>query len=72
MRLSPAVADVTDPEGLRQALTDAVAMSGPVAIVVANAGALGFRIMLHGRSAHAARRWEGIDTLDLVAADLPA
>lgn len=39
VRLSPAVADVTDPEGLRQALTGAVAMSGPVAIVVANAGA---------------------------------
>lgn len=37
-------------------------------IVVANAGALGFRITLHGRSAHAARRWEGIDGVELVAA----
>lgn len=37
-------------------------------VVVANAGALGFAITLHGRSAHAARRWEGLDALDLVAA----
>lgn len=37
-------------------------------IVVANAGALGFTITVHGRSAHAARRWEGIDALDLVVA----
>lgn len=37
-------------------------------VVVANAGALGFRITLHGRSAHAARRWEGIDAVDLLTA----
>ncbi|MDZ7576650.1 MAG: M20/M25/M40 family metallo-hydrolase [Candidatus Nanopelagicales bacterium] len=33
-------------------------------IVVANGGALGFRITLTGRSAHAARRWEGVSALD--------
>lgn len=37
-------------------------------IVVANAGALGFRITVVGRSAHAAERWEGVDALAAAAA----
>lgn len=32
-------------------------------IVVANAGALSFRVVVHGRSAHAAERWRGVDAL---------
>lgn len=39
VRLSPAAADVTDAESLRKAVAGAVAKCGPVAIVVANAGA---------------------------------
>lgn len=33
-------------------------------VVVANAGALGFRITVEGQTAHAARRWEGSSALD--------
>lgn len=39
VRLTPATADVIDGESLREAVAGAVAKSGPVAIVVANAGA---------------------------------
>ncbi len=37
-RISPAAADVTDADGLRQAIAAAVARAGPIAIVIANAG----------------------------------
>lgn len=36
-------------------------------IVVANAGALSFRIVIHGRSAHAAARWGGADAMAAAA-----
>lgn len=39
MRLIPAAADVTEAESLRQAVAGAVVKSGPVSIVIANAGA---------------------------------
>lgn len=59
---------LTPPDPLRLADGSAVIIAEPTGgrIVTGNAGALTFRIRLHGRAAHGALRWQGVNPLESI------